>query len=99
MLSTEARGRWGATSASQTPRGPALRCRFPPQTGPFRLLPGQWWVSVGTDDLVGIYSMPAGAVELQVPRGGGGSVQVWELNAGVLMQRPPKGPGLNCQQR
>nr|XP_060482514.1 transducin-like enhancer protein 6 [Panthera onca] len=32
---------------------------------------GQWWVSVGTDDLVGVYSMPAGAVELQVPGGGG----------------------------
>ncbi|VCW76273.1 unnamed protein product [Gulo gulo] len=28
---------------------------------------GQWWVSVGTDDLVSIYGMPAGTVVFQVP--------------------------------
>ncbi|XP_029773225.1 transducin-like enhancer protein 6 isoform X2 [Suricata suricatta] len=28
---------------------------------------GQWWVSVGMDDLVGVYSMPAGTLEFQVP--------------------------------
>ncbi|KAF0887340.1 TLE6 protein, partial [Crocuta crocuta] len=28
---------------------------------------GQWWVSVGMDDLVGVYSMPAGTMEFQVP--------------------------------
>lgn len=37
---------------------------------------GQWWVSVGTDDLVSIYGMPGGIVVFQVPprarRGAGG---------------------------
>ncbi|KAM8925050.1 transducin-like enhancer protein 6 isoform 3-T7 [Lycaon pictus] len=28
---------------------------------------GQWWVSVGTDDLLGIYGMPAGTLVFQVP--------------------------------
>ncbi|XP_012900793.1 transducin-like enhancer protein 6 isoform X1 [Mustela putorius furo] len=28
---------------------------------------GQWWVSVGTDDLVSIYGMPGGIVVFQVP--------------------------------
>ncbi|ELR61751.1 Transducin-like enhancer protein 6, partial [Bos mutus] len=28
---------------------------------------GQWWVSVGTDNLVSIFSMPAGTLALQVP--------------------------------
>ncbi|XP_032161587.1 transducin-like enhancer protein 6 isoform X4 [Mustela erminea] len=28
---------------------------------------GQWWVSVGTDDLVSIYGMPGGTVVFQVP--------------------------------
>ncbi|XP_032739351.1 transducin-like enhancer protein 6 [Lontra canadensis] len=28
---------------------------------------GQWWVSVGTDDLVSIYGMPAGTMVFQVP--------------------------------
>lgn len=33
--------------------------------------PGQWWVSVGTDKLATIHSMPAGATEFQVHQGEG----------------------------
>lgn len=64
------------------PRSPGAlpsEARFPPQTGALRRPPGQWWVSVGMDDLVGVYSMPAGTMEFQVPQG---------RRAGVTIQRP-----------
>ena len=33
---------------------------------PLCLFPGQWWVSVGTDNLVSIFSMPTGTLAVQV---------------------------------
>lgn len=63
----------GGSSISQIPRSVALSCQF--DLVPLCLLPGQWWVSVGMDNLVSIYSMPRGTLQFQVlwrPGGGAG---------------------------
>lgn len=71
MLSLGTCGRWGFPPFPRFPRSVALSCQF--DLVPLCLLPGQWWVSVGMDNLVSIYSMPSGNMQFQVPwRPGGG---------------------------
>lgn len=72
------------------PQGPCPQLPdFPPPSLLFPI-PGQWWVSVGMDDLVSIYGMPAGTMVFQVPlrarrgAGRGGSARLQVLSAGVL---------------
>lgn len=54
----------GSLRVPDPPGGSPSAASFDPV--PLRLLPGQWWVSVGMDNLVSIYSMPRGAVVFQV---------------------------------
>lgn len=82
------------------PRSPGVQpsaASFPYDRTPLCLLPGQWWVSVGTDNLVSVFSMPMGTTVVQV-RGWGRWAAFIGLSPGVQMQRPPaptQGPRLN----
>lgn len=64
ILSMRTGGEWGLPLFPRSPqwvRGTSF------DLAPLCLFPGQWWVSVGMDNLVSIYSMPTGAMVFQVP--------------------------------
>lgn len=85
---------WAGASLFQIPRGLPSAASFDPV--PLCLLPGQWWVSVGMDNLVSIYSMPKGTMVFQVP---GRAVSLTlRLSPGVPKWRPQRErPHLNRQ--